>query len=291
MTSGCCGPTIDAGVVTSAPSRVARASHAVHQQLLSIPGGLAQRGTDRPLIPQDGEGPMQALLIPPFRMSSTVITTREFAHFAEQSGYRTDAERRGWSFVFASHHRAAPEDVSVIDLPWWYRVFGANWTCPYGRGIKADDEDPVVHVSCADAEAFCGWHGLRLPSEVEWEHAARGGLMDPIYPWGDRAPDDDNFQPCNIWQGQFPTNDLGLDGYRGLAPANSFPANGFGLHNMSGNVWEWTAGMQESNRILKGGSHLCHASYCHRFRIAARMANPPHMTTSHIGFRVVGDSD
>jgi formylglycine-generating enzyme required for sulfatase activity len=166
-------------------------------------------------------------------------------------------------------------------------------------------DHPVVHMSWNDAKAYAAWVGGRLPTEAEWEHAARGGLGDVRFPWGDRDPNDEDFFPCNIWQGNFPDENLVLDGHAATAPALSFEPNGYGLFNMSGNIWEWTADTlrlkslkraarqrmktQRGWKILKGGSFLCHRSYCYRYRIAARSYNAPDSSTSHLGFRSAWD--
>lgn len=262
--------------------------------LVAIPGGIAQVGTDRPMIPADGEGPMRAVLLSPFHIAATAVSNADFARFVSATGYRTTGEQQGAGFVFQAHV-AAPEAAHTPASPsWWRRVEGACWNRPFGpdSSLSGREDHPVVQVSRHDAEAFCRWSGTRLPAEAEWEHAARGGLLDQTYPWGDRAPDD-AFLPCNIWQGDFPRRYEGRDGWTGTSPVASFAANGYGLYQMCGNVWEWTAclaetGARSGDPILKGGSHLCHASYCHRYRIAARMSNSPATTTSHIGFRVAG---
>jgi formylglycine-generating enzyme required for sulfatase activity len=163
---------------------------------------------------------------------------------------------------------------------------------------------PVAHVSWADARAFAAWCGGRLPTEAEWEHAARGGLPDPVYPWGDEEPDDRRIL-CNIWQGRFPDENTAADGFAGTSPVRAFPPNGAGLFDMAGNVWEWTAdpfriaslgsaaaarnrdAARGRQKVLKGGSFLCHRSYCHRYRIAARSGLPPDSASSNVGFRIV----
>lgn len=231
----------------------------------------------------------------------------QFRRFVEATGYVTVAERFGWSFVFHSHVPGGAEGTLGNDgLEWWRRIDGANWHHPLGPdGASRQDDRPVTHVAHPDAEAFARWAGGRLPSEAEWEHAARGGLGDVRYPWGDREPNDTDFFPCNIWQGRFPDEDKAMDGFDGLAPVTSMAPNGYGLHHMVGNVWEWTAApfrlrssstaarkrnrQLKGQRLLKGGSFLCHRSYCHRYRIAARTGNTPDSTSEHTGFRVVYD--
>jgi len=236
------------------------------------------------------------------------ISVGQFKAFAQATGYTTLAEREGWSFVFHTHVPGGSEGtLGVEGLEWWRKIDGANWNQPLGPlGLKSEEDLPVVHIAHEDAKIFAKWAGGRLPHETEWEHAARGGLGDVRYPWGDKEPNDSDFFPCNIWQGQFPKSDTGADGYSGPAPVISFQANGFGLYNMVGNVWEWSAdpfrlrsnskaakqiNAQAANqRLLKGGSFLCHESYCHRYRIAARTGNTRDSTSSHTGFRVVYDT-
>ena len=190
----------------------------------------------------------------------------------------------------------------------WEEVIGASWSAPEGPGssIVGREEHPVVHLSWDDAQAFAAWCGGRLATEAEWEHAARGGLLDPRFPWGDDEPDDHTVY-ANIWQGRFPDINLMTDGYFGTSPVTAFPANGAGLHDMAGNVWEWTSdnfhvaasspsarqrnvdAITAGEKVLKGGSFLCHRSYCYRYRIAARMALTPHSSASNAGFRVAYD--
>lgn len=278
------------------------------QTTADIPGGKAMVGTQAPLIPDDGEGPIRFKKTAPFRITTTTITNATFARFIADTGYVTDAKRLQWSFVF---HSDVPDSITetqgVISTEWWCRVDGATWANIHGPGTGAASlpDHPVVQVSWNDARAFARWCGGRLPTEAEWEHAARGGLGDVRYPWGDTDPDDDAFHPCNIWQGRFPDHNTSADGWRHTAPAQSFAPNGYGLYNMVGNVWEWTAepfrvkslkkralqqrDAQRGHKLLKGGSYLCHRSYCYRYRIAARIGNTPDTTTPHTGFRVVWD--
>ena len=271
-------------------------------------GGTALIGTDRPVLRADGESPLRRRKIRGFCCERGAITNAAFARFVAETSYRTEAERLGWSFVFYWH---LPESQGATQglagLEWWRRVEGASWRHPAGeRGGSPPADHPVVQVSWNDARAYAGWAGGRLPTEAEWEHAARGGLGDVPFPWGERAPDDAEFLPCNIWQGRFPTENTAADGFAATAPAVSFTPNGYGLFNMVGNVWEWTAdpfrlrslkrGARQANaeapgrKLLKGGSFLCHASYCFRYRIAARTGNTPDSASSHMGFRVVYDA-
>jgi formylglycine-generating enzyme required for sulfatase activity len=312
--SGCCAPSRLELPGFAPKGQAARPAPAerrlrLREGALDIPRGRAEIGTDQPVIPGDGEGPRRYVRVNAFRLGPTAVTNEEFAAFVDATGYVTEAERFGWSFVFYAHIEGVELTAAVLGTEWWRRVDGASWKSPLGPGssLGGKGEFPVVHVSWNDAGAFAAWAGGRLPTEAEWEHAARGGLSGTIYPWGNRHPDDDAFQPCNIWQGRFPDFDTGADGFAGLAPARSFEPNGYGLFNMSGNCWEWTAenfrvrslkasaaAMNERVRkadakLLKGGSHLCHQSYCHRYRIAARTSNTPDTSTSHIGMRIAFD--
>lgn len=282
----------------------------IRAERVRIPGGVSQVGTDRPQIAEDGEGPARKVRLKPFAIECHAVTNRRFAAFVCATGYRSDAEQFGWSFVFVDFvPKAIGPTQGVAAAPWWRRVDGAFWAAPEGPGSNIADrlDHPAVHISWNDAMAFAAWAGGRLPSEAEWECAARGGLVDKPFPWGDLDPDDEAHFPCNIWQGRFPHVNTGVDGFLGTAPVDSFAANAFGLYQMSGNVWEWCHDRfrirslkkraRESNRVaaaddrrvMKGGSYLCHRSYCYRYRIPARHSNTPDTSTGHLGFRLAYD--
>lgn len=272
-----------------------------------IPGGKALLGTNRPEIPNDGEEPLREMRLSPFRMGITSVTNAEFEAFVTDTGYVTEAEQIGWSFVFwAQVPESAGPTQAVAEVQWWRKVDGANWRDINGPGTQDSawhPDHPAVHISWNDANVYAGWAGGRLPTEAEWEHAARGGLGDVRFPWGDDEPDDTDFLPCNIWQGNFPQTNSCADGYFTTAPAKSFEPNGFGLYNMAGNVWDWTSepykirslkkqvrarlAAMKGYKLSKGGSFLCHRSYCYRYRIAARSGTSPDSATTHHGFRLV----
>lgn len=270
-----------------------------------IPGGMVIVGTSRPEIFADGEAPVRRVRIAPFSIDPHAVTNAWFGEFVHATGYLTEAERTGWSYVFHAFVASGAGDLGVEGAEWWRRVRGASWRCPAGPHSSCDPHHPVVHVSWDDARAFAAWAGGRLPTEAEWEHAARGGLEAARFPWGEADPTDAGPYPCNIWQGDFPHHDDGSDGFRGTAPVDGFAPNGYGLHNMVGNVWEWCEDRfrlrslrrdlrsrdrsmsAEGRRLMKGGSYLCHRSYCYRYRIAARIGSPSDTSTGHLGFRVV----
>ncbi|MDM7932769.1 formylglycine-generating enzyme family protein [Tabrizicola sp.] len=276
-----------------------------------IPGGFLEMGAARSRYAVDLDSPRRRVRLDRFELSETTVTNRLFARFVTESGYKTTAEREGWSFVFAvfladpaAHPRHAPH------TPWWRQVFGADWAHPEGSGstIEGRMDHPVVHVSWHDAAAFARFTGTRLPGEAEWEHAARGGLKGMKFPWGNALVPGGEHRH-NVWQGDFPHRNTAEDGHAGAAPARSFPPNGYGLFNMTGNVWEWVAdwfgplpaprlpplanptGPETGDRkVMRGGSHLCHASYCERYFVHSRTQNTPDSSTGHIGFRVAMDA-
>ena len=308
--NACCAPSRTPGSRPASVVHVPLAAQAPDiLDQVAIPGGKALLGTNEPLIPDDGEGPLRTKAVKPFRIMKTAVTNEQFAKFVERSGYVTEAERFGWSFVFYSDvPKSIPKTQAVAGIEWWRKVEGATWRAVHGPGTEDrwQPDHPVVQVSWNDAKAFAAWCGGRLPTEPEWEHAARGGLADVRFPWGTDEPDDTNTMPCNIWQGQFPAHNTGADDWISTAPVKAFAPNGFGLYNMVGNVWEWTTdayrvtslkkhvrkklAAMRGFKLLKGGSFLCHRSYCYRYRIAARTGNSPDTTTPHQGFRIVWDA-
>jgi formylglycine-generating enzyme required for sulfatase activity len=265
--------------------------------VVALPGGRFWMGEDGPdANPGDGEGPVREVEVAPFAIDALAVTNRRFGAFVRATGYVTEAEREGWSFVFHQFltPRAARRSTEVVaQAPWWVKVAGAKWNAPEGPGstIGRRVDHPVVHVSWNDAMAFCAWAGARLPTEAEWEYAARGGLERRRFPWGDELTPDGRHM-CNVWQGRFPDLNSKDDGWAATAPADAYPPNGFGLFNMSGNVWEWSAEPFQAHEpdglmTIRGGSYLCHASYCNRYRVAARSGSTRDSSTGNTGFRVV----
>ena len=279
-------------------------------EMVKLDGGAFQMGSaDADCIVRDGEGPIRRVTIDPFYLDRQTVTNAQFEEFIAKSGYVTEAERFGWSFVFHTHLADRGGDrLHVPGLHWWRKVDGAKWSQPEGpdSNVAMRENYPAVHVSWNDAAAYAAWAGKRLPTEAEWEFAARGGLEQKRFPWGDELTPEGRHL-CNIWQGEFPDVDLAEDGFHGPAPVNAYPANGFGLLSITGNTWEWCSDWfspdyhlvaDRTNPIgpagaaakaMRGGSYLCHASYCNRYRVAARTSNTPDSTTTNIGFRCAMD--
>ena len=206
-------------------------------------GEFLMGNTGRLAYPGDGEGPLRRVRLDAFWIDRHALSNAEFAPFVEDTGHVTEAERFGWSFVFAG---LLPDDFpptrGVAHAPWWRQVEGADWRRPEGPQSELDGRShhPVVHVSWNDAQAYCDCAGKRLPSEAEWEYAGRGGLEGKVFPWGDELEPGGEHR-MNVWQGAFPRENTCADGFYGTCPVGAFPANGYGLHNMTGNVWEWCA--------------------------------------------------
>lgn len=285
-------------------------------ELLTVPSGPFRMGGDEADgVAGDGEGPVRDVYVSTFLLASACVTNAEFAAFVDATGHVTDAEHFGWSFVFAGLLADAARTHVLAEglpgAPWWLAVAGATWAAPEGpgSGLSGRGDHPVVHVSWHDATAYAAWTGQRLPTETEWEKAARGGLVGARYPWGDELTPGGAHR-ANLWQGDFPRANTGEDGYVATAPVGAFLPNGYGLYQMAGNVWEWTADWfsaiwhvaarpatrvdptgppSGTTKVLRGGSYLCHASYCNRYRMAARTRSTPDSTIGNTGFRCAAD--
>ncbi len=313
--SGCCLPNKQKSTVSqsSGLSVVKSCKKISDKNAIYVPGGEFLMGTDDPEgYKDDGEGPVRKVKVDPFYIDACTVTNSQFEEFVSDTGYKTEAEIYGWSFVFhslVSYETRTKVTQFVQQTPWWLVVDGANWRHPEGPDSILEDrlDHPVVHVSWNDAIAYCNWAGKRLPTEAEWEFAARGGLEQKKYAWGDELLPNGQYY-ANIWQGQFPNENRRLDGYKGTAPARSFPPNNYGLYNVSGNVWEWCSDWfsptyhvydtkenpkgipNGTSKVIRGGSYLCHESYCNRYRVAARSSSTPDSSTGHMGFRCVKDA-
>ena len=302
-------------------------------EMIQIPGGRFTMGSDRH-YPE--EAPAHSVQVDAFWIDRSPVTNAQFSAFVEATGHVTFAEippdprdypgalphmLKAGSLVFTPPGRR-------VDLrnwaQWWNFAFGADWRHPYGPGssIAGIEDHPVVHVTCSDAEAYARWAGKSLPTEAEWEYAARGGLEGAEYAWGDELTPGGRHM-ANTWQGEFPNENSRLDGYERTSPVGTYPPNGYGLYDMIGNVWEWTTDWYSSRhpqvaektccgvaknprgaaeeasydpqqpeiriprRVVKGGSHLCAPSYCRRYRPAARHAQAVDTSMSHLGFRCI----
>jgi formylglycine-generating enzyme len=324
--------TAENATATSGMDESAATPAAPGPEMVWIPGGVFQMGSDKH-YPE--ERPVHRVRVDGFWIDRTPVTNREFRRFIEATGYVTFAEiapdpsqypgalphmLKPGSLVFTPPRRA----VDLQDWSqWWKFKFGANWRRPYGPAspLSAFDEHPVVHIAYCDAEAYARWAGKELPTEAEWEFAARGGLDGAEFAWGDEFVPQKKHM-ANTWQGEFPHENTRADGYARTSPVTAFPPNGYGLYDMIGNTWEWTTdwysaqhaptapspccpsdnprgGAQDASydacqpdvriprKVLKGGSHLCAPSYCRRYRPAARHAEPVDTSTSHVGFRCI----
>jgi sulfatase modifying factor 1 len=262
-------------------------------RFVRIDGATVTLGDDSAWsYPADGES-RRSMTLRPFEISSTAVSNADFAAFVDATAYSTTAERLGWSFVFGG---LLPDDFpdtrAVAAAPWWRQVFGASWRRPEGASSEIEDrhDHPVVHVSHDDASEYASWAGARLATEAEWEHAARAGATT-VFPWGEELAPGGRHR-MNVFQGEFPAHDTGEDGWIGTCPVTAYEPNRLGLSNMLGNVWEWTADWFDdgSQHVLKGGSYLCHASYCRRYRPAARMGSAADSTAGNVGFRCARDA-
>jgi formylglycine-generating enzyme required for sulfatase activity len=282
------------------------------QSAVALPGGQFLMGTEAADgYLDDGEGPVHGVTLSPFAIDAHAVTNAQFGEFVTATGHVTDAERFDTSFVFGG---LLPDDFpptrGVATAPWWREVEGACWRHPEGpqSGVALRQDHPAVHVSWNDAQAFCAWSGGRLPTEAEWEYAARGGREGEHYPWGPELEPGGEHR-MNVFQGRFPNENTCADGYAGTAPVDAYEPNGYGLYNMTGNVWEWCADWFDAgyyrasplddpegpangtHRVMRGGSYLCHSSYCNRYRVDSRSANEPDSSTGNLGFRVARDPD
>ncbi|MEM7459484.1 MAG: formylglycine-generating enzyme family protein [Pseudomonadota bacterium] len=263
----------------------------------ALVGGVFQMG-EANAYPE--ESPVREVRVDAFAIDRTEVSNARFAEFVEATGYVTQAERAPDP---ALHPDVPPEDLkpgsAVFISPlvsgspqWWQFVEDANWRQPEGPGssIETRMDHPVAHVSYQDALAFADWAGGDLPTEAEWEYAARGGLLGERFEWG-AEPIGEGAAKANTWQGGFPIENTGKDGYIGTAPSGCYEPNGYGLHDMTGNVWEWTHGQfnpQDGNSgVIRGGSYLCAENFCRRYRPAARHPHERDFSTSHVGFRLV----
>jgi formylglycine-generating enzyme len=317
---------------SSVVASIERAEASALPNMILIAGGTFRMGSDRH-YPE--EAPVHRVTVDLFWIDRTPVTNRDFRTFVDATSYVTFAEiapdpkdypgalphmLKAGSLVFAPPKNS----VDLLDWSqWWKFKFGANWRRPYGPGssVSRFDDHPVVHIAYRDAEAYAAWAGKELPTEAEWEFAARGGLDAKEFAWGDEFTPGDK-PMANTWQGEFPRQNLCTDGFERTSPVAAFPPNGYGLYDMIGNVWEWTSdwyspkheadvpkaccipenprgGHEDASydpaqpnikiprKVIKGGSHLCAPNYCQRYRPAARHAQAIDTSTSHVGFRCV----
>ncbi len=316
-TKSCCSPTLETSfegfeakftaAARAVPQAPAETTEELRRRLTPLKGGFFEMGARQTRFPDDRDSPRQRVRVSPFRIAPHTVTNAEFAAFVAATGYRTVAEQEGWSFVFhllLDDPSKYPDHVPAT--PWWRRVDGAYWNAPEGPDSDVNDrpDHPVVQIAWHDADAYCRWAGLRLPTEAEWEFAARGGLAKMKFPWGNDMMPNGKFA-MNTWQGDFPHENTAADGWIATAPVGTYPPNGYGLYEMTGNVWEWASDFYGARpapsklplrdptgpetgeqRIQRGGSFLCHISYCDRYHVHSRTRNDPSGSASNSGFRV-----
>lgn len=307
MNQVCCNPAIHSSKSVSPIKAIkyiepanSSIKNELKMKLVKIPKGSFNMGAPKSTYPEDFDSPQQRVAVGDFLISPFAVSNQEYARFVEASGYCTIAEREGWSFVFHQFLQEPVQHQHPPGLPWWRIVNGAFWAAPEGptSSIAGRENHPVVHISWYDAVAYCRWAGLRLPHEVEWERAARGGIENAKFPWGNQFMPNDK-HAMNTWQGEFPHTNMAEDGYKGTAPVDAYSSNDYGLYNMTGNVWEWADNLfspssqpgvnQAQPRVQRGGSYLCHLSYCDRYHVHSRTQGEPDSSTGHSGFRVAAD--
>jgi formylglycine-generating enzyme required for sulfatase activity len=275
------GSSRDSPLVMSCPLP---ATAGPHQDMVLVKGGTFEMGDT--VYPE--EGPRRSVSVGAFWMDRTEVTNAQFAAFVKATGYITTAERSDQKGAAVFVMPSGNADLSSI-TSWWRYVDGANWRHPGGpdTNLEGRDDFPVVAVTLEDAQAYAKWKGRRLPTEEEWEHAARAGATTP--------PDHEQPRSANTWQGIFPVIDTAEDGHKGMAPVGCFEPNAFGLFDMVGNVWEMTGTTYQDHtpkaQVIKGGSFLCAPNYCMRYRPAARQPQEADLGTSHVGFRTVLSAD
>ncbi|MGZ0655174.1 formylglycine-generating enzyme family protein [Coraliomargarita sp. W4R53] len=319
---GCCAPARSGEAqmpMIDLRSTEQAASLGSTQGMIRVEGGQFRIGYEGPEAwTSDGEGPVREITLDSYWLDQTAVTNAQFAEFVEATGYVTESEKFGWAYVFIgqlsnSKQRKLRESNTVKGLQWWYAIDGAQWRKPEGAGsnVKKRMDHPVVSVSWHDAVAYAHWAGKRLPTEAEWEVAARGpDNVQTMYPWGNELEPGGKHR-CNVWQGDFPHTNSGADGYEWTAPVTAYRKYESGFYNLLGNVWEWCADwfdptwhapeseatrsnpkgpVSGESRVMKGGSFLCHESYCNRYRLGARTANTPDSATTNLGFRCARDA-
>ena len=314
----CCSPSRDnsndLNKVRSNDCSCDRQSNIGLENMIKVDGGFFEMGYEgNDSFKGDGEGPIRQVSIDSFYLDQTTVTNEAFSKFVEDTNYITDSEKFGWAYAFIgqlkkSTVRKLNHSRKVQDVEWWVGIDGANWRKPEGPGsnIKNRMHHPVVSVSWHDALAYAQWANKRLPSEAEWEYATRWNNKNAKkFPWGDELVSGGKHR-CNVWQGKFPHENKAEDGYLWTAPAKSFQRYDNQFYNLIGNVWEWCNDwfcnqwhIEDSKqtrinpqgpgighrKVIKGGSFLCHESYCNRYRIGARTSNTPDSATTNLGFR------